>query len=267
MTFIRDEDIAAMVREARSLASGVNASDFEAKDAAIQACTIDLTIGGIFLPGVEDDKLGSSVRPLKELSLTTGATAVIRTKEKLTMPDDVGGIAVPPNHVSINGLLMTNPGHVDPGYEGPVHLTVINMGKKPYPLKQGDRIVRVLLFRLNALPAKSYRQRRPGPGRPLITEELLGKLSGDFVDVTARAEASVKKQIHYAEIRAKWVPVVAVIAGGLITFFVNRYTGPDVEEVSRKVDVLAAKVDSLGGSVNLGEVQKQIEELRKKINP
>jgi hypothetical protein len=162
---------------------------------------------------------------------------------------------------------MTNPGHIDPGYEGPVHLTVINMAKKPYPLKHSDRIARVLLFRLNTPPAHSYRQRSAGPGKPLITEELLARLSGDFVDVTARAEASVKKQIHSAEIRAKWVPVVAVILGGLVTFFVNKFTGPNVEDLSRKVDVLAAKVDSLGGSVNLREVQKQIEDLRKKINP
>jgi deoxycytidine triphosphate deaminase len=267
MGFLSDKEIVGAISAHPPLVDQVDAKKYTSKDDAIQACSLDLTVGDIFDPGADADKPGGTNKPLKKLSLTQGATAVIRTRETLAMPNDVGGIAFPPSNVSIDGLLMTNPGHIDPGYDGKLHLTVINMGSKPYALRRGDRIVRVLLFRLNQAPTKSYRQRRPGPQQSAISEELLSHLSSDFIDVTKRADESAKRQIAGAQIRiAIWVPVLAAITGAAITFAANRFTGGDVQAVNHKVDALNAKVDALGGNVNLGGIQKQIDELKRKAN-
>jgi dCTP deaminase len=266
MTFIRDEEIAAMLAGTPSLAPRVDAQSFRGSKSAIQACSLDLTIGEIFVPEVDEDKLGSSANPLKELSLSQGATAVIRTWESVSLPDDVGGIAFPPANVSVNGLLVTNPGHVDPGYSGSLHLTVINMGRKPFHLKKGERIARLLLFRLDQAPKQSYRQRRTETGSPVITDELLSRLSSDFVDVTARADASADKRIRTAQLGiAIWVPLLAAITGSLLTMAVNKFTGVELQDMNKKIDVVAAKVDALGGHVDLEGIQKQIDDIKGRI--
>jgi deoxycytidine triphosphate deaminase len=266
MSFLMDKEISNAVASTPPLATDVDAQKYASKSDPIQACSLDLSIGEIFVPDVDADKPGGTNKPLKGLSLAQGATAVIRTREKLTMPPHLGGIAFPPSQVSIDGLLMTNPGHVDPGYEGQLHLTVINMGSKPYGLRRGDRIVRVLLFRLSPAPAHDYQVRHPGPKSSAITEELLSQLSGDFMDVTKRADESAKKQISAAQLGISIrVPIVAAAIGALITFAGNMLTNSQVKDVDRKVDALNARVDSLGGNVDLGKIQAQINELKKKV--
>lgn len=65
------------------------------------------------------------------------------------MPAKLAGIGFPPTSVSAKGVLMTNPGHVDPGFIGHLQFTLINMGKDRFTLAQADRIVTLLLFELD----------------------------------------------------------------------------------------------------------------------
>src|SRR5262249_24111108 len=99
---------------------------------AVRSTSLDLTIGEIFIPGSPPNDLGGSNMPKREHNLDQGHPAVLRTRENLRMGPCRAAIAFPPAHVSLKGLLMTNPGHVDPGHEGPLHCTVINMGHESY---------------------------------------------------------------------------------------------------------------------------------------
>jgi hypothetical protein len=85
--------------------------DFYSKDSPVQASSVDLHIGPIFLPDTKDDETGSERNPKKEHVLRTGETSVVATKETLHFPPDVAGIGFPPARISSLGLLMTNPGH------------------------------------------------------------------------------------------------------------------------------------------------------------
>src|SRR5262249_24020852 len=125
----------------------------------VHSTSLDLTIGEIFIPGTSPDDLGGSNRAKREHNLGQGHTAVIRTREILRMGPHRAAIGFPPAHVSLKGLLMTNPGHIDPGYEGPLHCTVINMGQESYALNRGDRLIRVLIFEMD-----DGQQRAPLPG-------------------------------------------------------------------------------------------------------
>ena len=107
---------------------------------------MDLHIGDIFLPGVSDNDLGSHKKPLTQYPLPEGHTAVVVTAETLHLKGSIGAFGFPPSSVSFQGLLTTNPGHVDPGYSGRLRFAVINMGKATYTLRRGAIIASLFFF-------------------------------------------------------------------------------------------------------------------------
>jgi len=201
-----DKEINESLKTAPPLATQVPLDDFTRAESKIQAASLDLTIGQVYLPGTEAGKPGSDSVPITtQTTLETGGTAVIRTAEELNLHPNVAGIGFPPASLSLKGLLMTNPGHIDPGYQGPLHLTVINMSRVPFPLIAGSRIIRVLLMPLAHHPDASYLDRHPAGAAPSITAELLGNLSADFVNVQERAKMIADKAVTKAQFWAATV--------------------------------------------------------------
>jgi len=84
---------------------------------AVRGCSADLHIGKIFRPqifgGSRELTVGS---PYVRFSLAEGETAVLETKEEFALDSEHSAVVLPTSSVSMRGLLMTNPGHVDPGY-------------------------------------------------------------------------------------------------------------------------------------------------------
>jgi hypothetical protein len=112
---------------------------------------------------------------------------------------------------------MTNPGHIDPGYEGSMHLTVINMGKEPFPLKTGELIVTVLLVELAAPPKADWQARNGPPGPDHAPKAALEKLSQDFVNVEERAQSIAKDAVDRAELVIKQAQVRYTLLGSIAT--------------------------------------------------
>jgi dCTP deaminase len=217
----------------------------------VRSTSLDLTIGEIFIPGSSKDDLGGSNSPKREHNLDQGHTAVIRTRERLRMGQRRAGIAFPPAHVSLKGLLMTNPGHIDPGYEGPLHCTVINMGHESYPLKTGDKIMRALFFELDnnnqETPLARGLPASPAPNQ--ITTELLARLSIDFVDVEKRAKSIADKAISVATWRATLISAFVPIGLAILAFFGTTYFFPlqvtkdDIVKLRNDLTAAATKLE------------------------
>ena len=66
------------------------------------------------------------------------------TAEKLSLPNDIAATAYAMNSQSSEGFLVLNPGHVDPGYEGPLEIKAVNLRKVPLALGIGDPIFTVI---------------------------------------------------------------------------------------------------------------------------
>src|ERR1700722_13808446 len=213
MSLLVDNQIRDRIADTSSLATDVVLKDFAGSDSKIQAASLDLTVGEIFIPGTDPNKPGGVNSPKQDHALRTGQTAVIVTKEELHLGDDLAGVGLPPASLSLKGLLMTNPGHIDPGYCGRLHLTVINMSRISFPLKRGDRIIRVVFIALAGTPSAAYNNRHPGASGPIITAQLLDDLSADFVDVERRSKKIAKRAVRNAGI-------LATIVSLLIPFFV-----------------------------------------------
>ncbi|HXH11371.1 MAG TPA: hypothetical protein VNP04_16615 [Alphaproteobacteria bacterium] len=59
---------------------------------------------------------------------------MVLTLEEFNLPGSIAVVGFPPSHVSFQGILMTNPGHVDPGYVGRMRFTVMKKGISARPI-------------------------------------------------------------------------------------------------------------------------------------
>jgi dCTP deaminase len=85
---------------------------------------------------------------------------------------------------------MTNSGHVDPGYAGPMRFTVINMGSQDYILGQGDEIMAMLLIELSSSAHRDWLMRHGGNPAGPPTQDDSDRLSADFLDIDRRVTES-----------------------------------------------------------------------------
>lgn len=196
----------------------INGIDPKQVNTTIQGCAIDLHIGAVFRPGREAGHPGSANSPHSlAVTLQEGETAVVRTRETFKLDDRHAALVFPASRVSIQGLLMTNPGHVDPGYDGAVHVTVINMGREAFPLVPDERILRALVYELDH-PVDTPKL---AGGGSVITDELLSKLSPDFLSVADRTAKAAKREIDASVKRSQWLqfgfPALATLIGVIVT--------------------------------------------------
>jgi deoxycytidine triphosphate deaminase len=237
-------------------------SPADRSDSQIQPASIDLRIGQIFVPGTEPGKSGSASAPLTaRRCLMTGQTAVVTTHERCNFPDCIGAIGFPRSEVSAEGLLMTNPGHVDPGYKGALTFTVINMGRKPYELKQGARIVTLLLFKLDPPSASDYALRNPSVGQSggLVNQELLDQLSADFLDVDVRAERAAQD----AERRTRRLTIMAGVLPGVAAILLA--WSPWSSGQTSKFDQFDKRVSVLEAGQSVGTLRGQLTLLQREV--
>jgi dCTP deaminase len=232
MRLLVDRDIIAQLQQADPIARGLPRPLEDGLGAAsqVQPASLTFTIGDIFIPGTKPDELGGADNSRSTYELEQGHTAVIRTRETIHLTPRQAAIGFPPSFQSLQGLLMTNPGHVDPGYSGPLHCTVINMAHATFHLERGAPIMRLVIFELTAneteaqMPYYARHQRAPGAiGSTPITEELLDRLSIDFVDVEKRAEQAAKKQTREAQVWSLWIPMGVALIAAVASFFGTYY--------------------------------------------
>lgn len=210
----------------------------------IKGASLNLKIGKIYVPGTSSEELGGVAKPLTVFSLQQGATVVLKTSQEIKLNARQTGIMFPPNHVSLKGVLMTNPGHVDPGFEGHLHVTVINMGSAPYPLKLDEQVIRLMIFELDDKVENPY-----GVGKDPVTEELLKNLSFDFFDINKRIKSEIEVQERKTKMWAIGVPVIASILTLAVAIFFN-------------ISQFGERIARIEGSASASAITKQLDQTR-----
>lgn len=238
--------------------------DVDGPQSPVQPASLDLSVGLIHVAGAKSKELGTVESPhTGPYSLQPGHTAVVTTLETLTIPPTHGAIGFPPTTISNNGILMTNPGHVDPGFKGQLTFTVINMGREPFELRRGDRIVTMLFFRLEGgKPDKDYAERRKSSGSAAssnpVTLERMNRLSPDMLDVDRRIKSIVDNAEQKTRRMAIWVPLAlaAVVAAGTILapIYVNL--------VNQNAD-LQRRISILEDRKNQDQMQNRLDQLER----
>jgi deoxycytidine triphosphate deaminase len=120
----------------------------------VQPASVDLTIGIIFRKEkrLSENSSSESViqydKPGMVVELAPGEIVTILTNEMIRLPKNVTGTLFPPNSLSVEGVLILNPGHVDPGYYGRVTVRLINFKEANLPLIIGGNIFTMTLEKL-----------------------------------------------------------------------------------------------------------------------
>lgn len=277
MRLLKDDELVGYVSGTKPLITGVQQpANWYGDDSPIQPSSIDLHIGDIFLPGVKKDDPGGVLRPKTEHILGPGRTAVVLTQEEFQLPGHIAGIGFPPSHVSFQGILMTNPGHVDPGYAGPMRFTVINMGSQDYILRRGDEIVTMLLIELSGSAQRDWLVRHNGNPAGLPSQDDIDRLSADFLDVDRRAAHISQRTVRDAELDIKirqWrAPIItAIIAllattlGGYFTWARPAWT--ELAEVKKEIAVVKASLVLTGMKSRLDEMERLLQTTRQAPQP
>jgi dCTP deaminase len=254
MRLLVDTELNDALRQAQAMARGIPTplDDGFGRRTQVQAASLVLTVGDIFVPGTKPDELGGCNNGRRVYELKQGHTVVIRTRETIHLGQRQAGIGFPPAFQSLQGLLMTNPGHVDPGYNGPLHCTVINMAHSPFRLERGDHIIRLLIFQLannESAPQAPYYVRAGLAADQIVSSpidnDLLDRLSVDFVDVQNRAEEAAKAQINKAQLGALWLPVsVAIIAAAASYFTSTQSVKDDLNKLRNEFTQAKASIEN-----------------------
>jgi len=226
----------------------------------IQPSSIDLSIGNIFLPEVQRFEYGEVNYPLEEHFLKPGHTAVVETLQTLNLPNDIAAFGFPPASVSAQGLLMTNPGHIDPGYSGRLCFTVINMGQESFHLKRGASIVTLLIFRLQTPAQRGYGQRNPQAGvrRTSVIQGWLSKLSADFRNIERRAEEVAQGAERKARWQAAWFPLLgSLLAIAGVIYQTQSSTNVKINELEKKLAILEERAKFANYEQRLKDIEEK----------
>lgn len=84
-----------------------------------------------------------------EIVLPPKTHVLVRTMERVELPNDVGGIMKLRSSLSRIGVILNNAGWVDPGFKGTLTLSVLNFNDVPVKIKAGTRFSQLILLRLS----------------------------------------------------------------------------------------------------------------------
>lgn len=127
---------------------------YEASKQNLQACSYDLRIGTIFREN-EIQKPDEQ----KIIDIKPGEILNLFTMEEIDLPSNIAAVVYPINSQSSRGLLVLNPGHIDPGYTGPITIKAVNLNRVPLPINRGMEIFTIIFHVLPKATTSPYQEK------------------------------------------------------------------------------------------------------------
>jgi deoxycytidine triphosphate deaminase len=110
--------------------------------------------------------------------LQPGQMMSIITHEEILMPKDLCGTVFSKNRLALNGIFAFNAGHVDPGFEGPIVIRLINLRRSRFTVNLGEPIFTIVFQTLADGEPPNQLVTRP----PITMEETVRQVR-QFADV------------------------------------------------------------------------------------
>lgn len=198
----------------------------------VEASSYDLCVGTIIWKdgGTKDTKTlhldpTKTFVPQQHTTLHPGQMLLVVTKEDIKMPIDLSATVFSRNKLARDGILALNAGHVDPGYEGPIIIRLINLRAIPYTLYLGSPIYTIVFQKLDK-SIKDY-MKHPAVSR----EESIAKATNSVNEALSNALYDLAllnnfvKKDDFGKECAKWlkstvlgwISIVFVILGAVVT--------------------------------------------------
>jgi len=244
MSIQSDHEIVDLLKSASPILKNFSVpTDWYAKDSLVQPSSLDLHVGTIFVPPKDEPKAGDLVDKRAEYTLEPGQAIVVDTLEILDFPNDIAAFGFPPTTISDRAILMTNPGHIDPGFKGRLSFTLINMGREPYLIKKDITIATLLLVKLANPPTTDFIQRHPGFTQSDPTTFELRRLGRDFLDLDQRArkaaEIIVRQESAHISRTGIWLTVITAFLSAALAFGASWFQSKEaIADLKAKVGAL-----------------------------
>ncbi|MFY9310097.1 MAG: hypothetical protein WAQ28_13710 [Bacteroidia bacterium] len=185
----------------------------------IESCSYDLRIGTIFKSG----KIYSNEFNPEEnwnIEIKPSEIVTILTLEEVNLPRHIAGTVFALNSLSSAGFLILNPGHIDPGFKGPISICAVNLSKSTIKLHYGKKIFTVIFERLDkeAEPYnnKIYKNRKET--EQVFFREKASGLSNSFFDLIKENEYTpYLKELINQIIRQKIYTALKWLIGAIVT--------------------------------------------------
>ena len=187
----------------------------------VESCSYDMCVGTIFrgLSRINCDTQGN-----QNVELQPGEFVHIFTKEELTLPADISVTAYAINARSSKGLLVLNPGHVDPGFSGPLTVTAWNLNNRKETIQVGDKIITALFTRLETAAVPYVRNRNRSERESEFTNHVNADAStgiGELIAKNLNRRIATKEDIDALETKlsgAGWAKLnwIIAIASGVV---------------------------------------------------
>lgn len=206
MTEANDRRRGVLIAEDISAAIQRNELVIGAAQGRVQGCSYDMTVGTVFWEGQIVPPVG------RQFTVPQGGVVSIFTAEELKLPNDVCATAFAINKMSSRGFLVLNPGHVDPGFEGPLTVKALNVRKTPIAIQQGDAIFTVVFEKLD-IPAGRYKHNKPRADRErefnAETVESSPSSLSEMIALNNEGPYSTRQEVKEL-IRDHWMSYVAL---------------------------------------------------------
>ncbi|WP_445722250.1 dCTP deaminase domain-containing protein [Flavobacterium sp.] len=121
-----------------------------------EPASYDLRIGTIY----KDGKIISKDHPKSKFYFTKikpSEIVTFHTLEKVKIPHDCCGTVFALNSYSSSGLLILNPGHIDPGFEGYISVCAINLSEQEFDVELGNKIFTLIINKLDNIVPEDKR--------------------------------------------------------------------------------------------------------------
>jgi deoxycytidine triphosphate deaminase len=170
----------------------------------VEAASYDLRAGIVLWREKDSDDLmiryfDSNQSVQSVVTLQPGQMVFVITEEELKLSSVISGTVYSRNRLQKENILALNAGHVDPGYEGPILIRLINLGAQPWPITLGQAVFTVVFHTVDRDP--SFK----GPDRRTREETLeaakktaVGAFSNPFHDLY-KVEISRQLNEHYSK--------------------------------------------------------------------
>jgi deoxycytidine triphosphate deaminase len=186
-----------------------------ADEASFQPCSYDMRIGAIFRDGQVIDETHD--RRNEQIRLDPGEVITMTTLEELNLPADIAGTAHAINAQSSEGLLVLNPGHIDPGYKGTLTVMAVNMRRVPYVISRKDKIFTVVLQRLPKAADPPYAN-KPGARADRerdLNKKVVEKAVNSLGDLIALNSPFTRPEDVDQRIKRHWSTIATMLMAGI----------------------------------------------------
>jgi deoxycytidine triphosphate deaminase len=176
----------------------------------IEPASYDLRVGTILWKDRASNEIqrkifDEKVDALRQEVVTVlpGQMVFVVTQEELVLPQSICATVYSRNTLQKRNILALNAGHVDPGYEGPIIIRLINLGAVGRPLSVGEAVFTVVFHTVEKDPhGKLHPRRTMEETVSAAAETALRAFSNPFFDLY---ESDIKRKLddHYARVEGE----------------------------------------------------------------